>query len=134
MDSSAPLVCVLADDLIWASRLVAAVERSGATAGRASSLADLERMVEGDSDPAAVLIDLNGRRYDGVGAVSLAARSGRPILAVGQHEDVELRKRALAASAWRVYSYNKLFRDGPAVVSALIGARSMATQASGAEQ
>ena len=133
MDPSAPLVGVLADDLIWASRLVAAVERAGATARRATSLPDLERMVEGDAGLAAVLVDLNGRRYDGVDAVSLAARSGRPVLAVGQHEDVELRKRALAAGAWRVYSYNKLFRDGPAVVSALIAAQPL-TEPAGAER
>jgi len=34
-------------------------------------------------------------------------------LAVGQHDDVELRKRALAAGAERVYAYRKLFEDGP---------------------
>lgn len=75
---------------------------------------------ESQAVPAAVVVDLNGRSYDGVEAVGLAARAGRPVLAVGQHEDLALRKRALAAGADRVYSYNKLFRDGPAVIRALL--------------
>ncbi|MDP8904561.1 MAG: hypothetical protein M3N29_04490 [Chloroflexota bacterium] len=101
-------VCVVADDLIWASRLVAAVERAGAAPVRDG----------GD----AVVVDLNGRTYDGVAAVARAAASGRPTIAVGQHEDVALRKRALAAGARRVYSYNKLHADGPRVIAALLEA------------
>ena len=127
VEKNAPRVAVLADDLIWASRLVAAVERAGAIALRATSSSDLERILDADdassAAPAAMVIDLGGRRYDGVEAVGIAGRAGRPVLAVGQHEDLDLRRRALAAGAWRVYSYNKLFRDGPAVVAALIGAQ-----------
>ena len=40
------------------------------------------------------------------------------MLAVGQHDDLELRKRALAAGADRVLAYRKLFEDGPATISA----------------
>ncbi|HUG48257.1 MAG TPA: hypothetical protein VMP67_07565 [Candidatus Limnocylindria bacterium] len=119
MDSNERRVAVLADDLIWASRLVAALERSGARplrSGTAQQLADLLQQ----GPVAAVVIDLNGRTYDGVDAVRAAAQAGRPVLAVGQHEDLELRKRALAAGARRVYSYNKLFRDGPQVMAALL--------------
>jgi DNA-binding response OmpR family regulator len=113
-----PTVAVLADDLIWASRLVAAIERAGATPLRATTAADLQRHLDGGVQ--AAVIDLNGRRYDGVAAVELAAASGRPTIAVGQHEDLELRRRALDAGAQRVYSYNKLFRDGPAVIAGLL--------------
>jgi DNA-binding NarL/FixJ family response regulator len=73
--------------------------------------------------PAAVVVDLNGRAYDGVEAVQLASASGRPVLAVGQHEDLPLRRRALAAGARRVYSYNKLFRDGPKIMADLLDDR-----------
>lgn len=38
------------------------------------------------------------------------------MLAVGQHDDVELRKRALARGAERVLAYRKLFEDGPATI------------------
>ena len=40
------------------------------------------------------------------------------MLAVGQHDDHELRKRALTAGADRVYAYRKLFEDGPATIAA----------------
>ena len=40
------------------------------------------------------------------------------MLAVGQHDDLELRKRALAAGAERVYAYRKLFEDGPRTLEA----------------
>ena len=42
------------------------------------------------------------------------------MLAVGQHDDLALRKRALAAGADRVYAYRKLFEDGPATLAAWI--------------
>jgi DNA-binding NarL/FixJ family response regulator len=102
-------VQVVADDLIWASRLSAAVERAGASVVRSG----------GD----AAVVDLNGRSYDGVQAVAQAAAAGRPTIAVGQHEDVALRKRALAAGARRVFSYNKMFSDGPRVVADLLAGR-----------
>ena len=99
-------VRVVADDLIWASRLQAAVQKAGAAPVRYG----------GD----AVVVDLNGRTYDGVSAVAEAAANGTPTIAVGQHEDLELRKRALAAGARRVYSYNKMHTDGPRLVAALL--------------
>lgn len=106
------VVAVLADDLIWASRLRAAVENSGAQAIAARSAADI-------AAPFAV-IDLTGRGYDGIEAVRVAASAGATVLAVGQHDDLATRKRALAAGAKRVLSYNKLFNDGPAVIAKLI--------------
>jgi hypothetical protein len=99
-------VRVVADDLIWASRLRAAVEKAGA------------RPVLTGGD--AAVIDLNGRTYDGVLAVADAAATGVPTIAVGQHEDLALRRRALAAGAYRVYSYNKMHTDGPRLVAALL--------------
>ena len=67
-----------------------------------------------------VIVDLTARAYDGVEAIAVARATGRPVLAVGQHDDVELRKRALAAGADRVYAYRKLFEDGPATLAAWI--------------
>jgi hypothetical protein len=99
-------VRVVADDLIWASRLRAAVEKAGATP------------VPSGGD--AAVIDLNGRTYDGVTAVADAVATGVPTIAVGQHEDLALRRRALAAGARRVYSYNKMHSDGPRLVAALL--------------
>ena len=67
-----------------------------------------------------VIVDLTARAYDGVDAIVVARAAGRPVLAVGQHDDLDLRKRALAAGADRVYAYRKLFEDGPATLAAWI--------------
>jgi DNA-binding response OmpR family regulator len=67
-----------------------------------------------------VIVDLTARAYDGVEAIAVARAAGRPVLAVGQHDDLALRKRALAAGADRVYAYRKLFEDGPATLAAWI--------------
>ena len=112
-------VAVLADDLIWSSRLVAAVENAGARPVRESSVDGLGRgLASGGAD--AAIVDLNGRTYHGLAAVKAASATGRPVLAIGQHEDVELRRQALAAGARQVYSYNRFFRDGPVLVRRLL--------------
>ena len=98
-------VAVLADDLIWASRLRAAIVNAGVEPAVVRRAADI-----GD---AFAVIDLSGRGYDGIAAVQTAASAGATVLAVAQHDDVEMRKAALAAGARRVLSYNKLFSDGP---------------------
>jgi DNA-binding response OmpR family regulator len=106
-------VLIVADDLIWASRLRAAVERAGGSPV-------VMRTAE-DAGAQFAVVDLTARAYDGVEQVRAAASRGATVLAVAQHDDVELRKRALAAGARRVLSYNKLFSDGPAVMARLIG-------------
>jgi hypothetical protein len=60
-----------------------------------------------------VIVDLTARAYDGVEAIALAHAAGRPVLAVGQHDDADLRRRALTAGADRVHPYRQLFEDGP---------------------
>jgi DNA-binding response OmpR family regulator len=129
-DPAGPLIAVVADDLLWASRLVAAVQRAGATPVRMGTDSDVEHAFEavmlaepGPSDPDApprlvgAIIDLFGHRYDGVEAVRRATAAGLPVVAIAQHDDLETRKLALDAGALRVFSYNKFFQDGPALVS-----------------
>lgn len=102
------VVAVVADDLIWASRLRAAIERAGAQPVSARSADRIEA--------AFAVIDLTARTYDPVAAVRAAASGGAQVLAVAEHDDLALRRAALAAGATRVYSYNKLFRDGAEVI------------------
>jgi len=108
-------VVVLAQDLIWADRLARAVEAAGAEPVR---VATLQRFVEALADIDAAIVDLTAVAYDGVAAIQAATTAGARVLAVGQHDDLELRKRALAAGADRVYAYRKLYEDGPAMVAA----------------
>ena len=105
-------VAVLADDLIWASRLRAAIEHAG---GQPVAVKGADEISDG-----LVVIDLGGRAYDGIAAVRAAASAGATVLAVAQHDDIEARKAALAAGAKRVLSYNKMFSDGSAVMERLM--------------
>jgi DNA-binding response OmpR family regulator len=65
-------------------------------------------------------VDLTARSYDGIDAVRRASSAGVPTLAVGQHDDHDLRKRALSAGADRVLAYRKLADDGPATIRAFL--------------
>ena len=65
----------------------------------------------------AAIVDLTALAYDGLVAIETAHGAGLRVLAVGQHDDHDLRKRALAAGADHVYAYRKLFEDGPATVA-----------------
>lgn len=107
---------IVADDLIWASRLTAAAQRAGLDPVAVADEAALEARVGEGPAPAGAVIDLGGRRYDGLAAVTRVAEAGLPVLAVSQHDDLPLRKRALAAGASRVLSYNKMHADGPGVL------------------
>ena len=109
-------VAILADDLIWASRLSDAVTAAGGSPKRVRRLADLEAALAADGGPYAI-VDLTARAYDGVEAIRAAAATGARVVAVGQHDDIETRRAALAAGAERVYAYRKLFQDGPRTIA-----------------
>jgi len=107
-------VLVLADDLIWSTRIVAQVRTAGADAEPVRTLAALTKALPAAD---AVIVDLTALAYDGVAAVETASDAGRRILCVGQHDDPELRRRALTAGAERVLPYRRLFEDGPAILA-----------------
>ena len=111
-------VAVLAQDLIWQDRLARAVEAADAEPVRAGTAAQLERALD-DADHA--IIDLTALAYDPLDAIDRAVAAGARVLAVGQHDDVEQRKQALARGADKVLAYRKLFEDGPATVAAWLG-------------
>jgi len=104
------VVVVLADDLIWQSRLVSLLRSLDVTPRTAARLASFTESLAG-SDRA--LIDLTSRAYDGLEAVRLAAAQGCTVLCVAQHDDLELRRRATAAGARRVVPYRTMFERGP---------------------
>jgi ActR/RegA family two-component response regulator len=115
---SRPRVVVLADDLIWQDRLARALEGVGAEPARAKTAAELDRqLVCADF----AVVDLTSRAYDPLVAIERARSAGARVLAVGQHDDVDLRKRALARGADRVLAYRKLFEDGPGTLSRWLG-------------
>jgi CheY-like chemotaxis protein len=104
------VVVVLADDLIWSTRLATQLRAAGASP---VAVRDAAAFAEALPGAGRAIVDLMARAYDGVAAIEMAVASGIPVLAVGQHDDHALRRRALAAGAERVYAYRKLFEDGP---------------------
>jgi hypothetical protein len=115
VSSAEPLaVAILGDDLIWSTRLSDAVASAGATPKRVRRLPDLDAAL--DAGVRFVIIDLTALAYDGVVAIERATGAGARVLAVGQHDDLGLRRRALQAGAERVFAYRKLFEDGPATI------------------
>jgi len=107
-------VVVLADDLIWATRLDQMVGAAGGQTIRARDLSGLERALR--ELPSAVVIDLTSRAYDGIAAIRLAAQAGAAVAAACQHDDRELRARARAAGASLVQPYARLHADGRAII------------------
>jgi CheY-like chemotaxis protein len=102
-------IAVVADDLIWATRLADAVRGAGADPVLVRSAAALGEALAG-TDRA--IVDLTARAYDPLAAIAHAHAAGRRVLAVGQHDDADLRRRALAAGAERVFAYRALFERG----------------------
>jgi hypothetical protein len=106
---AAPRIAILADDLIWATRLADGVRRAGGIPVPARSAAGFPATLDG---AAGGIVDLTSRAYDGVAALATASAAGVPVIAVGQHDDIELRRAAKAAGAARVYAYRALFEHG----------------------
>lgn len=109
-------VAILADDLIWSTRLADAVRASGAEPTVLRRLEDLAAR-----SPDGVIVDLTARAYDGLEAIRRACETGARVVAVGQHDDAALRKAALEAGAARVFTYRALFEDGPRLLARWLG-------------
>ena len=127
-DAGVLRVIILADDLIWATRLVGQLRTLGVDPVRVGS-ADAFTSVLAAPAPAGpegvrpthAVVDLTARAYDGLAAVRLAAAAGLRVLCVGQHDDHAQRRAALVAGAERVFAYRKLFEDGHATLAAWLG-------------
>jgi hypothetical protein len=68
------------------------------------------------------IVDLAARRFDAVAAIGRLHASRLPVMAVAQHDDQLTRRRALAAGASRVFSYQKFFTDGTRLVEGWLDA------------
>ena len=107
--ATGPRVAVLADDLIWATRLADIVHRAGGEPVRLASAALLRAAV---STLDGCVVDLTARSYDGIACVVIAASAHVPTVAVGQHDDIDERRAARDAGAAKVFAYRALFEHG----------------------
>ena len=118
-----PRVAVLADDLIWATRLADGFRRAGAEPVSVRSAAAFEAALP---SVAGALVDLTARAYDGLACLRAASGAGVPSVAVGQHDDAPLRRSAREAGAAKVYAYRALFEHGDRELGAWVAALSPA--------
>lgn len=118
-----PAVAILADDLIWSTRLADLVKAAGHRPLTVRRVPDLEEALPTVS---AVIVDLTSRAYDGIAAVAIVHYSGHRVLCVGQHDDKELRARALQAGADRVVPYRLLFERGIDTLNAWLASGTVA--------
>ena len=107
-------ILVLADDLIWSTRLAGHVRAAGA---EPATVRTADAFAAGLAGARGAIVDLTSRAYDGLAAIAAARDAGVVVLAVGQHDDHVLRRDALAVGADRVLAYRKLFDDGPATIA-----------------
>jgi hypothetical protein len=122
-------VVVVADDLMWSSRIGEAVRRAGAqpvVLGTGDELAvALEAQEVGDRPSiSGAVVDMAARRVDPADAIERIHAARLPVIAVAQHDDQVTRRRALAAGAGRVFSYRKFFEDGTHLVEGWLAASS----------
>jgi DNA-binding NarL/FixJ family response regulator len=120
-------VVVLADDLIWSTRIAEAVTRAGGRPVRLGSETELSvaleaTALEDEQTIYGAVVDLASRRFDGVAAVERVAAARLPVIAVAEHDDQFTRKRALKAGASRVFSYRKFFEEGTRLVQSWLAA------------
>ena len=110
-------ILILADDLIWSSRLVGHARAAGFDPVAVRSADAFGSALAAIVRPTGAIVDLTSRGYDGLVEIAAARAAGLPVLAVGQHDDHVLRRKAMAAGADRVLAYRKLFDDGPATIA-----------------
>jgi len=127
-------VAIVADDLIWATRLADGVRAAGGIPVAVRSAPALDAALASVGGTASVdgaVVDLTSRAYDGLAALAAVAAAGLPVIAVGQHDDVPLWRAAREAGAAKVYAYRVLFEHGDRELGAWVASLAART-ASGA--
>ena len=117
----APHFYILADDLIWATRLAGQGRTLGAQVTTLKGVAELRdlllRGAVGTRD--LIAIDTTTRVEEPIALVREAAANGR-VLALVQHDDPALRAAALEAGALRAMPYRALFERGHAILAEML--------------
>ena len=109
---------VLADDLIWSTRLVAILRAAGAVPVPARRLVDLLD----ERDLAGAVVDLTARAYDGIEAVRALVGGGVSVVCLAQHDDESTRRAAIGAGARSVFPYRTLHEKGADALSRWLSA------------
>jgi hypothetical protein len=112
---------------MWSTRIAEAVRRAGGTAVALGSEAELAVVLEAEdlaerATLSGAIVDMAGRRFDAVAAITLLGTVRLPVIAVAQHDDQLTRRRAREAGASRVFSYQTFFTHGTRLVEGWLAA------------
>ena len=98
---------MLADDLIWSTRLASILREAGTEPVTVRTPGALRAAGVGGA-----IVDLTARAYDGIEAVRSATEDGTSVVCLAQHDDEATRRAALAAGARSVFPYRTLHEKG----------------------
>ena len=106
---------------MWSTRITEAVRRAGGSAVQLTSEQELAVALEAYEvgevrTISGAIVDLAARRFDAIAAIEQVSAARLPVVAVAEHDDQLMRRRALKAGAGRVFSYRKFFEDGTRLV------------------
>jgi DNA-binding NarL/FixJ family response regulator len=111
-------VVITVSDLLFQSRITAAVSASGATGCVADDAASVETAL--GSKPALVVVDLHERGVAPLDVIRAAVASGSRVLAFGRHTEPALLRDARAAGANRVVPRSQLAEELPELLESLL--------------
>ena len=119
---SAPRLFVLADDLIWATRIEGQGGTLGALVERHSTLEGLTAALAGSAAAPhdLVVIDATSRSYTPADAVARATAAGWRVLQLVQHDVPATRAALIAAGAASAMPYRALFERGHAILAEML--------------
>ncbi len=112
-------VAVIVSDLLFQSRITAAVEAAGHEAVVADDAASAAKAVE--SHPALVIIDLHEGGVDVGATITAAKAAGARVLAFGRHTEPGVLRAARTAGADQVAPRSQLAEELPLLLESLLG-------------
>ena len=112
-------VAIVVSDLLFQSRIAAAVAALGRDAAVADSTAAVAAAIA--ARPALAIIDLHDRNLDAVAAVRSAKAAGVRVLAFGRHTEPLTLRAARDAGADLVVPRSQLAGELPQLIESLLG-------------
>ena len=111
-------IAIVVSELLFQSRIAAAVARLGHEAAVADSAATLAAAIA--AGPALAIIDLHDRNLDALAAVRSASAAGVRVLAFGRHTEPGTLRAARDAGAGLVVPRSQLSQELPQLVESML--------------
>ncbi len=113
-------VAIIVSDLMFQSRIEAAVRAAGMTPVVAMTSDEAKRAIE--EQPELAVVDLHASGIDVSSAIRTAKAAGLPVLAFGRHTDAAALRAAREAGADRVVARSQLVEELEELIASLVSA------------